>query len=202
MQIDRTGERFWKLVAIRPLLAGSLSDRTRWLFRCDCGKEQFMHRHNARAKGSCGCSKKPRKRPNLGRKTDPTYCTFNAMHQRCSNIKASGYHRYGGRGIRVCPRWESYENFLADMGNRPAGHSLDRIDVNGGYEPRNCRWATPKEQSRNRCDLIFIKGKTKAEWAEIYGLPYRTLVYRFRAGWTFEDATNTPVQLKTKRHFP
>ncbi len=78
-----------------------------------------------------------------------TYHSWEAMHQRCSNPKNVKYRRYGGRGIVVCERWRSFENFIADVGERPLGRTLDRINPDGNYEPGNCRWATPKEQAQN-----------------------------------------------------
>lgn len=79
-----------------------------------------------------------------------TYKTWQTMHQRCANPNKDGYENYGGRGIRVCARWSSFEAFVADMGERPPGKTLDRIHPNKHYTPANCRWATPKEQGRNR----------------------------------------------------
>jgi len=104
------------------------------------------------------------------------------MHQRCRNPNVKAYPRYGGRGIAVCERWQDFENFFADMGEPPPGHSLDRIDNNGNYDPSNCRWATPKQQQQNRRNarLLTVDGVTKLEidWSREIG--FKTNVMKAR----------------------
>jgi hypothetical protein len=121
------------------------------------------------------------------------------MIQRCTNPSNSKYAYYGGRGISICSRWvESFAAFLADMGECPgSGYSIDRIDVNGNYEPGNCRWATKKEQSRNTRQIhalsFFGERKSLSEWAERFGLKPTTLKGRLVDGWPIETALQTPV---------
>ena len=120
------------------------------------------------------------------------YNAWLAAKQRCEGLTLAGYKNYGGRGIKVCERWKrSFENFLADMGRRPSvRHSLDRIDVNGNYEPGNCRWATRKEQNLNKTSSVRLtfKGKTQTatEWAQEIGVKAKTLQLRVRRGWPIE----------------
>lgn len=127
-----------------------------WLCRCDCGVERKVVAGNlcSGISKSCGCRKIEQIRKaqfKHGRNTsDPTYQVWTSMRNRCRNPKCQRYDRYGGRGIKVCERWESFENFLADMGERPNDLQLDRRDNDGNYEPSNCRWATRGEQARNR----------------------------------------------------
>ncbi len=109
------------------------------------------------------------------------------MRDRCGNPRKNCFHRYGGRGIRVCDRWDSFENFLADMGTRPSrDHTLDRINNDGDYEPNNCRWATRKEQGRNTSATHFVEFKGErlciAEWSERLGIRQNTLVRRVQKG--------------------
>lgn len=120
------------------------------------------------------------------------------MLRRCTNPSDVAWPYYGGRGITVCERWQSFEQFLEDMGPRPSdAHSIDRIDGNRGYEPGNCRWATKKEQSRNmrRNRMLTLKGVTKplAAWADTSGINHKTILARLRGGWTIEDALTVPV---------
>lgn len=117
------------------------------------------------------------------------------MKQRCLNVKHKSYAIYGGRGIKICDRWlESFEDFLADMGERPEGMTLDRIDVDGDYTPGNCRWATSETQSNNRTNnrLVEYRGVTQtlAKWARELGISRQALRYRLEAGWSVEEAMN------------
>lgn len=126
------------------------------------------------------------------------YRTWYAMLQRCQNPRNPVFRRYGGRGITVCDRWQSFENFYADMGSRPTPkHSIDRIDNNGNYEPGNCRWATPHEQARNRGDnyLIEWRGETRclSDWCEVVGLTYSTVKGRLDSGWSVERALTADI---------
>jgi hypothetical protein len=119
------------------------------------------------------------------------------MRQRCQQEYIKAYPRYGGRGIKVCERWESFENFLADMGERPAETSLDRINNDGDYEPGNCIWATREQQNANRRVSVWLEFNgerlTVAQWAKRVGLNYTTLWRRVRAGWSHELALSTPM---------
>jgi hypothetical protein len=117
------------------------------------------------------------------------------MHSRCRDKCYRSFHRYGGRGIRVCRRWSKFENFLTDMGEPPKGHSLERKNNDGHYEPHNCRWATSPEQSRNRTgvQMITYQGRTMClkDWASELGINYATLRFRVtRRGWPVEVAFN------------
>jgi len=121
------------------------------------------------------------------------------MLSRCTSPTKREFPDYGGRGITVCVRWMEFPNFLADMGERPAGMTLDRIDNDKGYEPGNCRWATPKEQSRNtranRMVEAFGRTQCLAAWAEECGLKWWTLYARlFVYRWPVEDALTRPVK--------
>lgn len=122
-----------------------------WICVCDCGKQLEVRTQDLRygSTKSCGCynlSIASARATKHGGVRTPTYKSWSAMLKRCRDVSDL---RYGGRGITVCERWYSFSNFLADMGERPRGTSIDRIDVNGNYEPSNCRWATAKEQGRN-----------------------------------------------------
>jgi len=128
----------------------------------------------------------------------PTWRTWRNIKKRCFTTSYEYYKHYGGRGITVCERWvNSFAAFYEDVGERPGQeYSLERIDNDGNYEPGNCRWATQKEQSRNRQTsfMVTFRGETRclAEWAEITGIPYRILFSRLRPAWSVEKALTTP----------
>ncbi len=136
------------------------------------------------------------------------YYSWVQMKTRCLNPRDKAYARYGGRGIKVCARWQkSYVDFVADVGRRPTPeHSLDRIDNNGNYEPGNCRWATSKEQCRNRRSNIVLEfngqKRTIAEWAEFTGLSRECIWHRLnKHGWTVEQTlTITAAEGAALRH--
>lgn len=158
---------------------------------------------------SCGCQAKERARARTrthGMTRTITHTSWLLMRYRCSKPTFFHYENYGGRGIRVCDRWRtSFANFLADMGVRPsAGHTLDRIDGNGNYEPGNCKWSTKQEQWLNRRDAkpILYKGRAQllVAWARELRLPKAALYQRLRHGWSVEETFTTPIQVHRPRH--
>jgi hypothetical protein len=148
---DVTGQRFGRLTAIT---VQSKDSKTKWRCQCDCGNFTVTRLDALRsgATQSCGCRKaetdQMRSRTHGKTGTFEHICWQN-MHQRCRTPARRDYKYYGGRGIRVCSRWAKFENFLADMGECPPGYSIERIDVNGNYEPANCKWIPIGDQSNN-----------------------------------------------------
>lgn len=142
------------------------------------------------------------------RKKHPLYATWLGMRDRCSRPTNRRFHRYGGRGIKVCERWQnSFEAFVEDMGPRPPKTVLDRYPNNdGNYEPGNCRWTTNKENCRNRKLLVLtIRGRSMSaiEWSERTGQRLNLILSRLYAGWTAEDAVTQPARNNSdKSHCP
>lgn len=155
--LDLTGKRFHRLLVIER--APNRSGRVAWSCICDCGNTKDIVSINLvhEKTKSCGCLRDERtvksntKHGNASRnkKLPSSYNVWRNMHQRCNNPNNHSHKWYGGRGINVCHRWSTFQNFYSDMGDRPKNRSLDRIDNNGNYEPSNCRWATYHEQRVN-----------------------------------------------------
>jgi len=174
---------------------------------CECGNVKVIAlRDINRPKGtrSCGCiwAEAIRKSNSthghsLGLRRSKEMTIHHNMMNRCYNENSGRYKNYGARGIVVCDRWHTFENFLADMGTRPEGRSLDRIDVNGDYCKDNCRWATREEQNANKTDskLITYRGRTQALflWCKELNLNYARTNYRLTAGWGVEHSFNAKV---------
>lgn len=194
---ETVGSKYSDWTAIRPAEKGKRG-QTRWEYRCVCGttREVFVSVVHRGLSLNCGCKRIAKVRAAItkhGFTGHPIYGTWRAMKIRCLLPKSPTYPLYGGRGITIYPAWMKFEAFLADMGATwKPGLSIDRIDVNGNYEPSNCRWATDGEQGSNRRNNRIIAGPdgqqmTVSEAARAAGLDVRTVFARIRYGWKEED---------------
>lgn len=195
--VDITGNKYNRLTAVEH------KGGRKWLFRCDCGEQVITSGadvRNGKTK-SCGCYNREAlvaRNTTHGKTNHFMFGAWRDLKQRCYNPKNEAYPNYGGRGITVCDRWlESFENFLADMGERPEGKSIDRIDNDKGYEPSNCRWATRVEQANNtrRNTYIEVDGLIllKKGWAEKMGISIYTINKRLDRGWPPHLAVTKPA---------
>jgi hypothetical protein len=211
---DLTGQRFGMLVVLRrgkTLKSSSMDSRHAgayryfWICRCDCGKQAEVVRGNLKCGSvqSCGCLQRKRaseaNAKHRGKKLHTlAYNSWLSMRQRCNPNHKDKYPNYAGV-VAIDPRWDSFENFLADMGDCPNYHTLDRIKNELGYSPDNCRWATYLQQAENRKSArpLTLNGITMSmkKWAEKTGIQRTTIKMRIdQLKWSIERALTTPVQ--------
>lgn len=216
--IDMVGQRYGRLVVIALDSTGGKHGKRKWLCLCDCGKQKVVIGWLLRCghTSSCGCLHKEKlsaRSSTHGMSKTPTHVSWCSAKTRCNNPNDERRWRdYGGRGIVMCARWSgSFEAFLADMGERPDGRSLDRINGNLGYTcgscddciannwPMNCRWATTTEQARsqraNRMITAFGRTQCLMDWSDETGVSVGTILGRLDVcnGWSIEDAVSSPV---------
>lgn len=198
---DLTGLKFNRLTVVK-----KDGDKSKgyWHCVCECGKHKsvnWWHLANSYI-GSCGCLRlESRSEINKthGKSKSRVYITWINMKNRCLKPTSKDYQNYGGRGIKVCDEWSySFENFYRDMGEQPDGMTIDRINVNGNYEKDNCRWATPKQQCRNRTNSLIVEyngvKKTLIEHCEDVGMPYKSVFRRIGLGWSIEKELTKPLR--------
>lgn len=207
--IDIAKKRFGRLIVLGRA-DNDCSGDVYWLCKCDCGKQTIVRSRSLRNSDtrSCGCLRKEIALTILthghtkNKKSSRTYNSWNTMVQRCTNPVNTHYHSYGGRGIVVCNRWMKFESFLEDMGERPIGCQIDRIDNDGNYCLSNCSWVIPRVNSRNKRNNYLITHNDKTQclsaWAEEYGINCKTLFSRIRRGWSVDKALTNPVRKRLK----
>lgn len=197
---DLTGRRFGRWTVISR--AGLRTKSSAWNCRCDCGTKRIVLWASLKqGSKSCGCLVKEFGLIH-GAYGTPTYKTWRSMIRRCTDSSDRSYERYGAKGVKVCKRWQTFKNFLADMGEKPERDcrmTIDRIDNSRGYEPGNCRWTTYIEQSNNRSYAVRItfcgRTQTRAEWARELGISRSAIKDRLdRYGWSVERAFTTPTR--------
>lgn len=203
------GIRFGKLTVIERL-ENFPNGTAAWNCLCDCGTEKKVAGTKLRAgkQKSCGCSSPKFSKESIsthGMSKTRVYRIWAGMHSRCRQTKNKKTQRlYLEKGIKVCERWNKFENFYEDMGDPPDGMSIDRINGDKGYEPSNCRWATSKQQANNMSSNRLIeynnKKMTISMWAKEIGVKPNTLNYRIRRGMPLKDALKTQVLTSLKSY--
>ena len=214
---DRTGQTVGRLRVIKrapDFISRSGKHRTMWECRCECGNIVIVRSDclNGNHTLSCGCyhsdvaseyMSNVARNISHGDSEERLYNIWYLMHYRCENPKFRKYDNYGGRGIEVCEEWANIEGYIkfkewALNNGYTENLTIDRINVNGNYEPANCRWITKTEQAGNKRTnrLIEFNGhiETMAEWSRVTGVPYKTLHRRIQSGWSIKDALTKPIR--------
>lgn len=196
-----TGKVFGRLTVQR--LLGVKATKIHWECLCSCGvvTEVYGAKLTTGHTQSCGCLQRERTGQSktthgLSRKYKAEYQVWLTMRNRCRLPSVPCYPRYGGRGIKVCERWEDFSNFMSDMGPRPSSkHSIERNENDGHYEPSNCRWATLEEQANNKCTSHFIVigevRRTLTQWCSHFGVNPKSVATRISRGWDPIEALTT-----------
>ncbi len=206
---DLAGKKIGRWTVLRRI--GRRGHDYAYLCICDCGTQREVVSGSLKSGSStsCGCYLAELNRARCathGRSKTPEFSAWQRMTMRCTNPNYWYFHRYGGRGIRVCARWlghDGFANFLSDLGPRPTGYWLDRINNDGDYSPDNCRWASPTDQCRNRSSNHLLSNgddkRTITEWAQLLGSGRKIIYQRLKRGWSEERAVTAPPMLRGGR---
>lgn len=203
--LDLTGQKYGRLTVVEKLPLRDKYKKVVWNCICDCGNTTNVNTKNIRTgnTASCGCLKIEITTKH-GMTNTRAFRIWSGMRTRCLNKNSDHYELYGGRGITIDPKWDTFLGFYKDMSDPPKGMTLDRIDNDKGYSKKNCRWATRYTQAVNRSSTRFITYKkvTKSisDWARDTGIRIDTLHYRFAAGWSTQKALTTPVKNYVKNN--
>ena len=210
-RVDLTGKKFGRLTVIEKREPNKKRKTSMWLCRCECGNEKIIASHDLKhGTLSCGCmlkenresfKNKYRNGKKINAKNTRILRIYNGMKQRCYNSNNPNYKNYGGRGITICKEWlknyYEFEKWSLENGYEDT-LTIDRIDTNKGYSPKNCRWATYKQQANNERTnhILEIDGikHTVQEWSEIYKIKPNTIIYRIKRGWNVKRAVKEPVK--------
>lgn len=202
---DLTGHKYGQWTVVQYAGIAPNSRKAAWLCECKCGTRRAITSNNLQRALSCGCGRRQKtilRNTTHGRARSPEHRTWCGMLQRCYNQNNTGYEDWGGRGITVCDRWKnSFENFFADMGTKPfPGASIGRLDNDGNYEPKNCRWETHEQQAKNtrrtRRFAIGSESKCFSEWAEEAGVSPAAFANRVNANWNEDELLAPPIEAK------
>ena len=205
--IDLTGQKFGRLTVVSKA-ENDKHGKALWICVCECGRTSTSIGSDLRRGHtiSCGCFGRERRLGSLtthGLHSSSEYGIWTGLIRRCTSPSHKQYRDYGGRGITVCDRWLTFDNFYFDMGPRPSkAYSIDRVDNDGPYSPENCRWATDVTQSNNRRNnrILAINGQTKtmAQWGKLRGLGSSVICKRIERGWPIDESILQPVKKKAK----